>query len=55
MVAKENIYQNAQGEIVELGDPNTVCFLLVPAGAEVPRDVEEKMEKKNGSKSAEKR
>jgi hypothetical protein len=47
MEAKEAIYADKDGNIVELGsDPDRPTFLLVAKGMEIPYEIEEKMKKK---------
>jgi hypothetical protein len=47
MEAKEAIYEDRDGNIVELGsDPDKPTFLLVAKGMPIPYEVEERMKKK---------
>lgn len=53
MIAKQAIYRDAKGNIVErTNNPMQHCFLLVPKGAVIPPHVIEKLKKKEAAESA---
>lgn len=53
MIAKQAIYKDAKGNIVErTNNPMQHCFLLVPKGAVIPPHVLEKLKKKEATESA---
>lgn len=52
MIAKQAIYRDAKGNIVErTNNPMQHCFLLVPKGATIPPHVIEKLKKKEAAES----